>query len=324
MTKFAKIILLFLLAVVAGGIYFWYEPISRFGERNTTPDYMSKDEKYPLINRSVIDKAGKHFIINFKPLRKGLEEISQKYNHKTYVYFSYLNNASWVGLNEREYFTAASTLKVPIAMTLLKAVEDKKLKLSDTYTLQELDLNDGFGELYKIGADKEFSVAELMEIMLIKSDNTALNGILEVFRSIGIERPLESVYGFLGWEFTQKIPELGETPDYSKINLKTLSNVFISLYDAKYLSIEHSSLILGPLSKTDFNERIIAGVPSGINVSHKIGTEAEENAYSDCGIVYAPNRHYILCLGSVGAEEESANQFMSEISRTVYNYVISN
>lgn len=284
----------------------------------------SEVQKFSFINPVIDAGIGKHFIINFKPLRVQLEEIQKKYTAKTYIYFAYLNNASWVGINEKEEFTAASTIKVPIAMSLMKAVEEKKLKLTDKYQLGDLDLNKGFGDLYKVGTDQEFTVEELMKIMLEQSDNTAMNALVTVFERIGINDPLAHVYGFLGWEFTQIIPDLGATPDYSKINLKTLSNLFLALYDAKYVDIEASSKILGYLAQSPFNDRIAAGVPSNVIVSHKIGTAAGDNTYSDCGIVYAPNRHYILCLGSAGSDEKTAAQFMAEISKAVYEYVIKN
>jgi beta-lactamase class A len=193
---------------------------------------------FSYINPIIGAGIDKHFIINFKPLKTQIQSIQKKYSAKTYVYFMYLNNAAWVGINERDDFTAASTIKVPIAMAIMKAVEDKKLKLSDSYPLAELDLDKGFGDLYKVGADQEFTVEELMSIMLKQSDNTAMKAIIEVFDRVGIVDPLANVYEFLGWDFVQKLPEFGELPDYSKINLKTLSNLFLALYDAKYISVK--------------------------------------------------------------------------------------
>lgn len=313
------VILLLILGALAVG--FW---IPKSTVNNTSTGGNDDRRNYPLINKAITANIGKHFIINFKPLKVELEKIQKSYPQKTYIYFSYLNNGSWVGLNEREEFVAASTIKVPVAMGLMKAVEEGKLNLSDSYSLEELDLDQGFGDLYKVGADKEFAVEELLKIMLEKSDNTALNALVEVFRRIGIDDPIGNVYGFLGWESTQAIPGLGEEPNYSKITLKTLSNIFIALYDAKYISVENSNKILTYLANTPFNDRIAGGVPEDITVSHKIGTATLDETFSDCGIVYAPNRNYFLCLGSNGGDEKRAAKFMAEISAAVYTYVINN
>ncbi len=310
-----KIIIYFLVigAFVVGFLVF-----------RTTTTTITTTTDYPLINKAVTSNLDKHFIINFRPLKLELEKIQKKYPQKTYIYFSYLNNGSWVGLNEREEFTAASTVKVPLAMALLKAVEEGKLKLSDSYSLDELDLDDKFGELYKIGADKEFPVEELLKIMLEKSDNTAALAIVNIFRRLGAEQPFDQIYNFLGWQFSSQIPLVGEMPNYSKIDLKTLSNFFSALYNATFINVEHSNKILEYLTNTPFNDKIAAGVPEGVMVSHKIGVSANDNTFSDCGIVYAPNRNYILCLGSNGGDEKDAAKFMAEVSEAVYRYVINN
>jgi len=287
------------------------------------PDKVSSDTRSPLLNPSILADLGKHYIINFRPLRDTIIDIQSKYKQKTYIYFLYLNNGAWIGINEKDLFTAASTLKVPLAMSLMNAVEDNKLKLTDSFSLEKLNLDSNFGDLYKVGADKGFTIEELLKIMLEQSDNTAMNALFEIFTRIGIDDPLSGVYDVLGWEFTQDVPVMGEPIDYSQINLKTLANMFLALYNAKYLNIPASEKILGYLANTPFSDKMVAGVPENTVVSHKIGTAAPDDTYSDCGIVYAPNRHYLLCIGSYGADEKIAARFMAEISRAIYTYVIN-
>jgi beta-lactamase class A len=285
----------------------------------------NRGEEFPLINPVVTSGLDKHFIINFKPLKEEFMRIRDAYPQDTYIYFTYLNNAAWIGFDERSEFTAASTVKVPLAMALLKAVEEKKLLLNDTYALEELDIDANFGELYKEARpDDEFAVDELLKIMLEQSDNTAQLAISNIFRRIGMDDPLYNVYGFLGWGLNQNMSSVGSSITYSKVNLKTLANLFIALYDAKYVSPEDSELILRHLANTPFDTKIDAGVPDSVTVSHKIGVAGSDLTYSDCGIVYAPNRHYLLCLGSVGADENMAARFMRDISEATYNYVINN
>lgn len=287
---------------------------------------ISSRDAYPLINSTVTSNLNKYFIINFLSLRKQLQDIQKNYPQKTYIYFDYLNNASWVGLNEKDLFIAASTVKVPLAMALYKAEEEKKIKMTDVYSLEDLDLDEKFGELYKVGADRQFTVAELVKIMLEQSDNTAMNAIVSIFKKIGIEDPLADVYSSMGWQEsnTNLIPEMGGVPNYQDINLKTLANMFLSLYNATYLNLEHSEQILSSLTNTPFADKIAAGVPKDIKVAHKIGIAANYGTFSDCGIVYVPNRNYILCIGANGGKEKDASDFMAEVSKVVYKYVISN
>jgi beta-lactamase class A len=279
-----------------------------------------------FINPTVVSRSNKHFIINFQPLKEKIADIQKEYANKTYIYFVYLNNASWVGLNEKDKFVAASTVKVPLAMSLFKAMEDGRLKLSDNYALEELDLSGGFGDLYKVGPDAKFTVEELVKIMLEKSDNTAMTAIVNIFSKLGINDPLADVYKSMGWGDGDEIlfSDLGNIPNYQEITLKVLSDMFLALYNAQYVDAAHSQQILEYLSNSSFNDKIVAGVPQDITVAHKIGVSAENQTFSDCGIVYAPNRNYLLCLGSNGADEKTAAKFMAEVSKAAYQFVINN
>lgn len=280
-----------------------------------------KAEEHPLLNPSVTANLNKHFIINVIPLRNTLAAIRDKYPYKSYVYFAYLNNDSWIGLDEKELFTAASTIKVPLAMAVLKSVEERRLSLDTQYILTDDDLDSNFGTLYKRGEGTTLTVNELIEVMLKESDNTAMQALMHVLRDIGIEDPFGDVYSFMGWD---SFTSFGQEPTYFDINLKTLANMFLALYNAKYISLEHSQMILDTLDNANFDEQIAAGIPTNTPFAHKTGVQSESNVYSDCGIVYAPQRNYLLCIGSSGAAKPVADKFMAEISKAVYDYVINN
>lgn len=323
MVKKLFIIIPILLAIAVASFFFGKASSE---QPENSKRQLNSEKNLSFVNPTVMSNLNKHFIINFGPIRKELSVIQAKYPQKTYVYFLYLNNGAWTGLNEREDFTAASTVKVPLAMSAMKAVEMGKLNLNDRYTLGELDLNQDFGDLYKVGLNNDFSLDELVKIMLEKSDNTAAIAVQNILMNIGITDPLADVYSQFGWAYGENVPLFGEgiMPSYVKINLKTLSNMFLALYNATYLSPEHSEEILNYLANTPFNEKIAAGVPEGISVSHKIGISANDETFSDCGIIYAPNRHYLLCVGSNGGDERQANRFMADVSKAVYDYVIKN
>ena len=279
-----------------------------------------KSQASSLLNPLVIADIDRHYIINFKPLKFQLVALQKKQPQKTFIYFAYLNNSSWIGLNEKDFFTAASTVKVPLAMAIYKMEEQGKLKFDDSYSLIELDLDSDFGQLYKVGADNEFTLEELVAIMLTHSDNTALRALFHVMELHGVKDPLADVYAAMGWDYN----DFGTKVTYIDINMKTLSNMFMSLYNAVYLSTTDSQKILRYLSQSDFNDQIVSGVPKDMLISHKIGVNEKDKTYSDCGIVYAPARPYIICVGSVGAPKKDADSFMKSVSRTVYEYVINN
>lgn len=318
---FQLFLMLLITGVLAGLIVVWMSNSSFPRGRITNDNSKIGDLESLLINPTVLANIDKHYIINFKSLRDKILKIQREYAQRTFAYFVYLPNAVWTGVGEREMFVAASTVKVPLTMAVLKAEEQGKLALGDVYTVTEEELNHGFGALYKNGANQEITIEELIKLMLAESDNTAMEVLLDVLKNVGIDDPLADVYQAMGWEY---VAEFGAVPSYRDINLKTLSNMFLSLYNATYLSLENSHKVLQYLTESPFASMIPAGVPDDVPVAHKIGVFAPENVYSDCGIVYAPERHYILCAAMEGGSEAQAAKFISAVSKEAYQFVINN
>lgn len=320
MVKTKLLLVLFIVAIISIPLAYWLggRENVRTGE-SKVQQIVADSVEVNLINPESLYDKQKHFIVNFQPLRHSFEELQKKYPQKTYIYFVYLNNSSWVGINEREPFVAASTIKVPLAIAVSQAIEKGLLKLDSEYTLEHLNLDKDFGDLYK-NEGESYSVRQLLEYMLSKSDNTAANALTTALTRLGVTEPLFEVYQYMGWEGF----ELGQAASFNKISVKLLSNMFLALYNASYISPVHSQLILHDLTQSRFDDQIRAGVPEDVQIAHKMGISTNNETFADCGIVYAPNRPYILCLASNGGDQKVANSFMKEVSETVYKYVINN
>jgi beta-lactamase class A len=91
------------------------------------------------------------------------------------------------------------------------------------------------------------------------------------------------------------------------------------LYLACFVNKDHSQQILRDLTQTPFSDRISDGVPKDVLVAHKIGVYGDQ-ADSDCGIVYLPDRHYLLCI-MFALPPAQANQHMATVSKLVYDFV---
>lgn len=80
-----------------------------------------------------------------------------------------------ISLRGKESFPMASLVKVPIAVQLLKLVDDGKLALDKMVTLNAADLHPGSGTLTELffHPGVSLSVENLLELMLVISDNSA-------------------------------------------------------------------------------------------------------------------------------------------------------
>jgi len=84
-------------------------------------------------------------------------------------------------LNGTERFPLASAYKVPIAVQLLMRVDRGEVALDQRVTLRSCDIHPGSGKLIKTFKKPEsYSVRELLELMLLVSDNSASDAVLKL------------------------------------------------------------------------------------------------------------------------------------------------
>lgn len=270
---------------------------------------------YPLIDfaRNFIDQ--KYFFTSIEPLRVKMKDVVAKYEKngtRIGVYFEFLNTGANISINQDSRFWPASLSKMPTVFAVMKKIEDGEWKLSNEMVLFYEDQDDRFGDLYKKNPGTTFTIEELLKETLIRSDNTAHRILV---------RNLESK------DYTDIFEALGVEELYDKnydITAKEYSRIFRSLYNASYLNRENSQQILLWLSETSFSDLLGSGVPDDIIFSHKIGEEYEEVVYLDSGIVYVPNRPYLITVMidiKEGGTKEDAEKIMHELSKEAYEYV---
>lgn len=262
-----------------------------------------------LINPMRVFVADEDVIVNLQPLRKYLTD---KYEADPGVsaYFEILNTGANISVSKDAEFYPASFLKVPIVMAAVRNIEEGRWNWNTELTLVESDKDNHFGTLYQQTAGTKFTVEYLIEKMIKESDNTAYYITL---RNLEKDAPRQSVWNHLGLQdfFTND----------GKISAKRYAVVLHSLYNAAYLSKEDSSKILTLLTKTPFTEYLEQGLPKGIEFAHKIGVIPDSSVYMDAGIVYLPNRPYLLIVMTQGKEKKVAEQIMKDISERTYKYV---
>jgi beta-lactamase class A len=284
----------------------------------TSDVFNSFENPYPFIDpaRSIV--AQEHFLSTIEPLRRELKDLEIKYEKegsRVGIYFEYLNTGANVSINQEERFWPASLSKMPTAFAVMKKIEDGEWKLDNEMVLFYEDRDDRFGDLYKESAGTRLTIERLLREILINSDNTA-HRIL--------------VRNLSGSDYDEVIESLGMEELYDQeynITAKEYSRVFRALYNASYLNRDHSQTLLQWLSETKFSDFLGAGIPSNVPFSHKIGEEFKEVVFLDSGIVYVPNRPFLITVmvdTSKSGGSDRAREMMKEIAAAAYKYVANN
>ena len=170
-------------------------------------------------------------------------------------------------------------------------------------------IDNRFGDLWKKGVGFEISMDEAARLALVNSDNTAAEALSPAIT----QKDFEDVYQ--GLDIDIQVSSQGAI-----LNAKNYASILKALYFSAVLTKDDSQKILSYLAESEFDDKLTAGVPKEVPVAHKIGV-MEKDSYRDCGIVYVPNRPYLLCMISHGSEQQ-AQQRMREVSQMIYDYVV--
>lgn len=250
------------------------------------------------------------------------QKIQNKEADEIAIYFRGLNNGPWFGIQEDKPFFPASLLKVPLMIAYYKWSEEtpeilkKEIKYEEGYfkLLGNFNNVQYFKSENPIEVGKTYPVQELIERMIIDSDNNAKNLLI-----LNLDTPerLYRIYTDLG---LASPPELRGEGDI--LSVHEYATFFRILYNASYLSKENSQKALELLTKSKFNKGLVTRLPQDLTIAHKFGEHQDDKGnfkqLHDCGIVYYPSYPYLLCVMTRGQEFANLEKVIQEISLGVY------
>jgi beta-lactamase class A len=246
---------------------------------------------------------------------------------KASTYFTDLTTGSWSDTYENEKYYPSSLGKIPIMMAYYELADSSSTILGKqiTYPIGSPDLNDAQQTKPEdaIVPGQTYSVEDLIGHMLKYSDNNAAELLYDNIDPDTIR----NVYNDLG------VP-INDNPTLANMDFiipQQIAMLFKVLYSGTFISHDFSEQALQLMSESSFTQGLVAGVPSSTVVSHKFGIVGitsggvdMENELHDCGIVYAPNKPYLLCVMTRGgANLGDIENTIADISRTVYQREVS-
>lgn len=231
-------------------------------------------------------------------------------------------------------FHAASTMKIPVMIEVLRAVDARHLSLDQGILLVNSFHSIVDGSRYALnGSDDSDSsvysrigqrvpVRELLERMIVRSSNLATNALIAL---VGAEQVSASARQ-LGATSIQVLRgvEDGKAFAAGRNNTTTSADLAVLLEHVERgdaLKPASARLMKEILLRQEFNEEIPAGVPTGTPVAHKTGSITA--TLHDAAIVYPPDRApYVLVVLTRKIPDESvARALIADVSRLVWTHV---
>ena len=242
-----------------------------------------------------------------------------------------LGSSDTLFLNADTSFHAASTMKVPVMIELLRRASTGSFGMSQRLMIvnQFASIVDGSAYALDPSSDSDTTlyhrvggrvpIATLLRLMITRSSNLATNTLIALVGAEEVNRTMRS----LGAKRIQVLRgvEDGKAFDKGLINTTTARDLAIilrAIEEGRASSPEATTEMRQILLAQEFNEKIPAGLPAGIRVAHKTG---EITAHShDAAIVYPPARSpYVLVVLTRGIQDGAkASKLIADISSIVY------
>ncbi|MDQ0148417.1 serine hydrolase [Eubacterium multiforme] len=207
-----------------------------------------------------------------REIKKYLESRIGTYS----FFFEDLDSGFIYGCNENVQMIAAGCIKLPIAISLIKDVERENVSFMDRIKIDGSDKVYGTGIIHEFDS-RDYTVFELLVAMLIQSDNTATNKIIDI---IGMDRINEDIREMdlkntiLNRKIADKRNNKSESDNLT--SAKDLSKMWKHLYKGTYLNEENSIMLIDILRRQQIKNKLALYIPDDLKyeISSKTGDKA--------------------------------------------------
>lgn len=277
------------------------------------------DPNFPLTRPIVgVDFPSQLTFSDLLPIKQHVESYIQLQKKagtikRASFYLRDTTNAHWIGSGEDDLYHPASMLKVPIAMAVFKEAELRPSFLEEKLFFSGKTHNK-VDQVQHLTSDRSYTVAELVQAMLVVSDNDAKDLLLKKVDPSVLMEALNDI-------------GLNDSDgDNLTISARGYTGFFRTLYNSSFLTRGDSEKILEMLRQAEFTDGLVAGVPTSTPVAHKFGEyanvaniHAESLELHDCGIVYYTEAPYYACVMTEGYTREDLQEVIRHISTIMYS-----
>jgi beta-lactamase class A len=230
--------------------------------------------------------------------------------------------------NQNEEFYAASIIKIPIMSAVFAQVSEGKRSLSDTIQVRSEDIVSGDGILKNLTPGTEWTIHDLVVLMIIESDNTATNLLIDM---VGIEniQLYMSIWGFKQTQFRHEL-QIKPSRKHNESNLitaKEMNHFLRNIAMGNIVSMSVCRKMIDIMKQQKMNDLLPSLLPEneGIIGTIPIWEMAHKTGYvpgveHNVGLFFLPGHTFaISALSKNVPNREEPRRIMSELGSLLFN-----
>lgn len=236
------------------------------------------------------------------------------------IYYKDLVTGESAAAGEDVPVIAASVIKLFVAAEVFRQAEEGKLSLKDTLTLKKEDRVGGCGAIGYMTPGLKVTIEDLVILMLIISDNTATNMLIDLAGEEAINDMIASL-GLTGTRLNRKLfdAEKASQGIQNYITAKDCGIFLEKLCLGEVVSRKVSERMLEILSDQQINHKIpyyLGDQGEMPRICHKTGED--DGITHDAAIIYG-KEPYILVVVSEDTKVSLAENAFRELSGNIYH-----
>lgn len=221
-------------------------------------------------------------------------------------------------------YQAASLIKIPILIEAFRQVESKKIDLDQIVAIPSSEKVGGSGVIFALSENAKLSIGDLMTLMIIVSDNTATNVLIDI---LGLEtiQACTKTLGLTSTEINRKLMDM-EALKRGVRNFTSPHDMVTclkSIQNQTLLSQQSSEKILSILENQQFTHKLPVFMDDEqVRVYSKTG---EINGVEhDCAIVtYQEKTAFVVVSVDQLKVNEVGRRSIRQVGKALYDYLVS-
>jgi beta-lactamase class A len=232
------------------------------------------------------------------------------------IFFYDLDTGNYVNVNGDTAVAAASTIKVPILVAFLAAVDMGTVRLDQALMLQEDLIAGGSGDMQTHEIGSQYTALEVASEMIVNSDNTATNMIIALLGGTEALNRQFQEWGLADTVLRNRLPDLEGTNTTSTADLVRI----MTLVDRGELLSRRSRDHLLSIMQRTYNRTLI---PDGLGDSSALAYNKTGDigpSLGDLALVDVANgKRYVLgVLVARPHNDGRANELIRRVSARVH------
>jgi beta-lactamase class A len=219
-----------------------------------------------------------------------------------------------------------SVYKLPLAIVVLKDVEEGRLRLEQKVRVTPEDAAPGAqanSDLWRKPAER--TVEELLDLSVRRSDNTSTDKLLQLVGGAAVVKERMHAFGFTGIDIHSSSREFAARRDRPNTGTADdLAQLLVRLQKGELLQPPQTALLIGFMQRaTTGAKRLRGDLPAGTTVADKTGTGEAGATTNDVGLITLPNGkgHLAIAVLMSGSKlsQRAQEKLIAELARVAYD-----